>query len=118
MYIPHVDNRLKAANTRLKLLYAYRHAFNYNMREYIGEILIWSLFNYSDLMYRPCIDYVTRGRVWIVQNACCRFVVDLKKYDHVYSYQKTLQWLPGCGLGDAPVTICPYLTADRSAKLS
>lgn len=93
-YIPHVNNLLRQSYTRMKLLYAHRHILDYNIRKYLSEVLILSLFNYADLVYRPCLDYATKRRLQVVQNTCCRFVFGLRKYDHISNYLKILQWLP------------------------
>lgn len=93
-YVSHVDSLIRKAYMRLKLLYGNRHAFDYNLRKYLCEALVLSLFNYADLVYRPCLDSVTKRRIQVAQNACCRFIFGLRKYDHVSNYLKVLQWLP------------------------
>lgn len=93
-YVSHVNSLLKKAYMRLKLLYGNRHALDYNLRKYLCETLVLSLFNYADIVYRPCLDSVTKRRIQVAQNACCRFVFGLRKYDHVSNYLKVLQWLP------------------------
>lgn len=44
-------------------------------------------------MYGPALSFRERYRVQLVQNSCARFVFRLRKFDHISSKIKDLNWL-------------------------
>lgn len=89
----HLKIVLQKSYMRLKLLYANKHILNYKMRKKLCETWIFSVFNYCNLIYYPCLDKIAQKRLQIVQNTCCRFVCNLRKFDHVSFKINQLGWL-------------------------
>lgn len=90
----HVKHLLKKSYNALRILFGNKHIFNFNLRKMLCESIVLSLFNYGNFTYGPCLDAVTRQRIQMVQNTCCRFVFGLRKFDRISKYLKILQWLP------------------------
>lgn len=92
-FLEYVKSLLQKSFLRMKLLYANKSIINYKMRKKLCETLILSLFNYCFIVYFPCLDSITRHRLQLVQNTCCRFVCSLRKYDHISAKICELGWL-------------------------
>ena len=57
------------------------------------ESLILPIFNYCNILYYPCLDQTAKNRLQIVQDTCCRFIFNLRKYDHISEKYVELRWL-------------------------
>lgn len=77
----------------MKFLYSNRHILNFKMRKKMCESLILPIFNYCNILYYPCLAQTARNRLQIVQNTCCRFIFNLRKYDHISETFTELRWL-------------------------
>ena len=77
----------------LKMLYSNRHILNTNLRRNLCESLVLSNFTYCDFVYGFCLDVESKNRIQVVQNACVRFVYNIKKSEHVSQYYKKINWL-------------------------
>ena len=93
-FIQHVNHLLKKSYYILKLLYANRKELSFNIRKKLCESLVFSIFNYGNIVYGPCLDAITTNKIQKVQRSCGRFVFGLRKYDSVSSKLKILRWLP------------------------
>lgn len=89
----HVNNLIKKSYVSLKLLYANKHILNYKTRKKLCETIVLPIFFYADIVYYPCLDFNTKNRIQIVQNTCCRFVNNLRKFDHITEKFRQLNWL-------------------------
>jgi hypothetical protein len=77
----------------LKLLYSNYHILNFKMRRKLCESLVVSHLNYCLIIYYPCLDQKTKSRLQKIQNFCCRFILKLRKYDHISTKINELRWL-------------------------
>ena len=77
----------------MKVLYANKSILNFKVRKNLCESLVLPIFHYCNIVYYHCLDVVTKNRLQMVQNTCCRFVFGLRKYDRISSKIKDLHWL-------------------------
>lgn len=89
----HVNKLIQRSYYTLKLLYSNRHLLNFKLKNILVDSLVLSVLNYCDFVYGPCLDSADRNRIQKIQNACCRFLYDLKKYDHISIKIKESKWL-------------------------
>lgn len=89
----HVSKLIQKAYIKLKVLYANRYILNYKLRKKLCESLVMPIFYYCDIVYFPCLDVLTKNRIQRIQNICCRFIYNLRKYDHLSEKYKQLNWL-------------------------
>lgn len=92
-FVEHVNNLLKNSYVRLKLLYANKSILNYKVRKKLCETIVMPLYYYCDIVYYPCLDTFTKNRIQKIQNTCCRFVHNLRKFDHISDKFRELNWL-------------------------
>lgn len=92
-FTPHLNNLLKKSYITLKLLYSSKQILSFKIRKKLCETLVFPIFHYCLIMYFPFLDLVSKNRLQKVQNTCCRFIFDLRKYDHVSIKIQELQWL-------------------------
>lgn len=71
----HLANVMKKCYSRLKILYSNKCLLNFKTRK------------------KLCLDALSKNRIQKVQNTCCRFVCNLRKYDHISSKFGDLGWL-------------------------
>nr|CAI5833066.1 unnamed protein product [Callosobruchus analis] len=88
----HVENISKVCYLRLRLLYASRLLLNKSIRKALCESLILPKISYCNIIYFPCLDAVTKYRLQKIQNSCCRYINNLRKYDHVTAAIKSMKW--------------------------
>lgn len=79
----HVTNCIKKAYCNLKLLYSCGHILNVKSKLILCNSLVLSHFNYSDVVYSACLTRFNEMRIQRVQNACVRFVLNIRKYESV-----------------------------------
>nr|CAH7746795.1 unnamed protein product [Callosobruchus chinensis] len=92
-FTEHLNRLSRMTYLRLRSLYANRHILNFKTRKKLVESLVMSVLFNSITIYYPCLDSVAKYRLQKIQNSCCRFVYGLRKYSHVTSKIKELQWL-------------------------
>lgn len=92
-FTQHVSNCIQKTYLRLRLLYANKSSLNLNLKKKLCESLVLSIFYYCYIVYYPCLDMATKKRIQKVQNTCCRYVFDLRKFDHVSCKINQMQWL-------------------------
>lgn len=63
------------------------------MRKKLCETLVLPIANYCNLCYVPCLDQMNLYRIQKIQNSCCRYIFNLRKYDHISSKIVDLGWL-------------------------
>lgn len=89
----HLSNVMKKCYSRLKILYSNKLIINFKTRKKLCECFVLPLFYYCLILYYPCLDMLSKNRIQKVQNTCCRFVCNLRKYDHISSKFSELNWL-------------------------
>lgn len=89
----HVKAIVQKAYGVIKLLYSNKHVLNISMKKNLCHSLVMSIIGYCDLVYYPCLDQVTKNRIQKIQNACCRLVFGLRKFDSVSQKIAELGWL-------------------------
>jgi hypothetical protein len=63
------------------------------LKKQLCESLVLSHFNYCDYVYGPCLDISDKLRVQRIQNACCRYICGVRKFEHITPHLRGLQWL-------------------------
>lgn len=89
----HVKKLIQKTYINLKLLYSHKHILNFSIKKTLCETLVLSVLGYCDMVYYPCLDKEMKNRVQKVQNACCRFIFGLRKFDSISDNIKDLCWL-------------------------
>lgn len=84
---------MQKSYSALKILYSSRHLLSVKLKTMLCESLVLSQFNYCDFIYGSCIDSLDKNRIQKVQNSCCRFIHNLRKYDHVSDKINDTNWL-------------------------
>ena len=89
----HVSLLVKKSYLVMRQLHRNRYMLNFHVRKSLCEKLVLSLLQYGLVLFYPCLDFVTKYRLQKIQNACCRFVFGLKKFDRTSIKIKELLWL-------------------------
>ncbi|KYM96666.1 hypothetical protein ALC62_12662 [Cyphomyrmex costatus] len=89
----HVLVKSRAAFLRLRLLYPFRHILSTSQKLLISQLLVISLFDYSNSIYIPALSQKLLTRVQRIQNTCLRFSFNVRKYDHISPYFSRSGWL-------------------------
>ena len=89
----HVSSKCNKAYGILRALYPYRRNLSTKLKLQLSDMLILSLFNYSDLVYGPCLTLSTQSRVQRLQNSCLRFSYGLRKFDYLTAVMNDSKWL-------------------------
>lgn len=77
----------------MRTLYSNIHILNFKMQKKLCETLVTSFFNYVTLVFHPCLDYNIKYRFQTLQNNCCRFIFNLRKFYHISDKLSELKWL-------------------------
>ena len=77
----------------LRLLYANEKIINFSLQKKLAKSLVLPILNYCIIMYFRCLDKTTRHTLQKIQNYCCGFVFNLRKYDRISAKIKELGWL-------------------------
>lgn len=89
----HVQNITRKSFCALKLLYNNRHILNFLLKKTLCDSLVLSHFNYADFIYGPCLTVRDKQKLQKVQNACCRLMYGIKKYEHISHKIIESNWL-------------------------
>lgn len=89
----HVSSVIKKCYVALKILYSNHLILNFKLRKKLCELLVMPFIYYCFVIYYPCLDSVDKYRLQKIQNNCCRFIFNLRKYDHVSDKILELKWL-------------------------
>ena len=92
----HVCKLLQKSYATMTVLYANNPILNFKVRKKLRESLVLPIFHYCNIIFYHCLDVVTKNRLQMVQNTCCRFVFGLRKYDRISSKIKYLHSLNMC----------------------
>lgn len=85
-YEKHVNDKIKNAFYKLKVLYPIRKYISEEVRGLLCDHLVLSPFNYCSAVYGPRIWIKTENAIQRVQNACARFCFNIPRRDHVTPY--------------------------------
>lgn len=85
-YEKHVNEKIKNAFFKLKLMYRLRPYISEGLRIHLVDLLVLSPFNYCDTVYGPRLNSNTENAIQRVQNACMRFCFRIPKRGHITPY--------------------------------
>lgn len=89
----HTNKLVQKCYLALRNLFRNRFLLNKDIRKKLSESLVLSILNYADIIYGPCLDTRTAGRIQKIQNNCVRLVFNLTRRDHVTCKLNELGWL-------------------------
>lgn len=92
-FAEHVSRSIQKAFASLKTIYSIRKILNYKCKIIMCDSLVLSHFNYADCIYGPCLDFITRRKVQLVQNCCMRLIFGIKKRQRITCKLKVIPWL-------------------------
>lgn len=88
----HIKKLLQKTYLKLKLLYQNKDILNKSLRIKLCKSQVLSIVSYANTVYYPCLDQITKNRIQKIQNTCCRYIFNIRKYDRI-SYKRTeLGW--------------------------
>lgn len=85
-FITHVNEKIKAAFYKIKVLYGIRKYISEEIRMLLCDLLVLSPFNYCSAVYGPRLYVKTEKAIQRVQNACARFCFCIPRKEHVTPY--------------------------------
>jgi len=88
----HIAEKCKAAYRSLYQLKRLQNLLPAKLKTILTNSLVLSQLDYCDVVY----DSIGPGlshRVQLIQNACIRFIFNLKKFDHISKFMEKLNWL-------------------------
>ena len=89
----HVNVKSQAAFLRMRSLYPYRKLLSSHAKLQLCNTLILSLFDYCDVVYRPCLNSAQNKRIQAIQNICLRYTYNVRKFSHITPYRTIANWL-------------------------
>lgn len=92
-FADHVAKICQKTYLVLKNLYSNKFVLSTNIKKKLCETLILPIINYCSIVYYSCLDNIAKGRLQRIQNTCCRFIFNLRKYDHITQSFNELKWL-------------------------
>lgn len=48
-----------------------------------GDVMVLYMFNFSDSVFGPCLNYEGSRRIQMIQNACVRLIYGIDRRDHI-----------------------------------
>ena len=87
-FVEHINKCLQKGYFVLKYFYPNRRILSEKIKTLIANSFVLSNLNFCSSIYGPCIDVRTSNRIQLLQNSCLRFVLGIRKYDHVSSKLK------------------------------
>ena len=93
-WVKHVNKIVCNAYNSLRTLYRFKRFLSENAKKSLCESLVLSHFNYCDCLF-PSLTKSLVDKIQKVQNACVRFIYNLRKYDrdHISPFLKKLGWM-------------------------
>jgi Reverse transcriptase (RNA-dependent DNA polymerase) len=88
----HINNIIKSCFLTLKQFYHYKNFFSKNVKIILINSLILPKFDYCDVVFIH-INENLKNKLQKMQNRCIRFIYNRKKFDHISSCYKELNWL-------------------------
>ncbi|KAI5708477.1 hypothetical protein M8J77_023403 [Diaphorina citri] len=88
----HVSEVRKRVFYSLHSLSKYRKSFPKELKKRLIEALVFPLFDYCDVVYPNLTDGLQQS-LQLAQNACVRYVCNLRKFDRVSEHYLGLDWM-------------------------
>jgi len=85
--------KYRLAYSRLKMLFPLRHILSILPKLLVTQSLILSLFDYTDVVYIPCLNKHLLHRIQLIQNSCLCLSYGIRKYDHISPFYQRSGWL-------------------------
>lgn len=79
----HLIKKCGAGFARLKVLYKFRDFLSFPVRKILVQRLIFSILDYGDVVYGPCLLKNYENIIQRLQNACARFWFKIPRRFHV-----------------------------------
>lgn len=92
-FVEHISKAIQKAFAALKIIYSIRRILSYKCKVMLCDSLVLSHFNYADCIYGPCLDFITKRKIQLVQNSCMRLIFGIKKYQRITYKLKVIPWL-------------------------
>lgn len=92
-FASHINKVLQKAYANIKLIYANRHSIPQRTKIMLCESLVLSLFNYSDMLYGPSLNYLYKQKIQKVQNFCLRLIYGIRRGQRISHKLKDVGWL-------------------------
>lgn len=92
-YRQQVSKYIQRAYCNLKMLYQHKTYLPRDVKLLLCNSLVLSSFTYCSAVYGPSIDVNDHKRIQRVQNACLRYVFNIRKYDHITHTLDYCNWL-------------------------
>ncbi|KAL1445910.1 hypothetical protein WDU94_005593 [Cyamophila willieti] len=89
----HVSEVRKRVYYSLHNLSGFRKVFPQVLKKRLIEALVLPLFDYCDVVYCPNLRAELKQSLQLAQNACVRYVCNLRKFDRVSEHYLRLDWL-------------------------
>lgn len=89
----HVTYIVKNAFCKLKLIYNARNVLSIKNRTVLCQSLVLSHLNYADVVFGPFLSAYESTRLQRIENTCIRLIFGLRKFDHISSKFRDLNWL-------------------------
>ena len=93
-WVKHINKTVCKAYGSLRSLYRFKKFLSESSKKSLCETLVLSHFNYCDCLFPSLAKYLSE-KIQKVQNACVRFIYNLRKYDrdHIRPFLIKLNWL-------------------------
>nr|CAH7768771.1 unnamed protein product [Callosobruchus chinensis] len=89
----HVSGCIKGAYASLKTLHPHRHYLSRALKIMLCHTLVLSHFNFSDVVYGPCLSRDDSMRIERAQKSCLTFIYGIRRYDRISHKLKDARWL-------------------------
>ena len=87
----HISHTCNKAMKSIFMLNSLRKFIPDDCKKYLVQALVFPHLFYCDVLLTD-INSVQARKLQLVQNACCRFVFGLRKYDHISKFFVKLNW--------------------------
>jgi hypothetical protein len=88
-----IDDKLSFAEHVSSLLQKSYIRLNFKLKKQLCESLVLSIFSYGNIIYYPFLTQIQKRRIQMIQHMCCRFISNLRKFDHISISLSKLNWL-------------------------
>lgn len=88
-----MNTLIQKLESKLKLLYCYKHILNANLKIMLCGLLILFNFNYCGIVYNSCLSMHNMKIIQMVQHSCLRFIYGIGRRQHISHMIKSTGWL-------------------------
>ena len=79
---PEINKSISSGYGKLKQAYRFKNFLNNNSKKIIAQSYLLSQFNYSSIILQN-LTKAQIHRIQLFQNTCVRFILNLRKFDHI-----------------------------------